>query len=79
MICGNVESNPMSYVLSFSLKQPQGLVEKVWIACRALSLVVLLRLANLLVQDATTIALAGCGIGIGIVFGSLSTAVARNF
>ncbi len=34
--------------------------------------------AKFIGAGAATIALAGCGAGIGIVFGSLITAVARN-
>ena len=34
--------------------------------------------AKLIGAGCATIALAGCGAGIGIVFGSLITAVARN-
>lgn len=34
--------------------------------------------AKVIGAGAATIALAGCGAGIGIVFGSLITAVARN-
>lgn len=64
---------PIFFILTYSSKSIAHLLRKLKIFY-----VMADTAAKLIGAGCATIALAGCGAGIGIVFGSLITAVARN-